>query len=448
MGDVKSYPAVSNTNNPEKEDDGFIAARMNSVKSGEIDCTHALQELDPNELETAQALTAFENRNLRVAPNHGFDSLGEFGGFRLQVSASDLSSALPINRKMFHGVSITDVHLPKDNASRGGLHGHAVALFTDFEQTRLKMRKFMQEVRDLSKSFEATLQCLPVYSGPAFQETKFGSENLYSTRVKDSQRWEADCPSSIGLYHAFVRRPGQHSREHRVFIACEGGLRRACDEYLNLSLDIAQTNTSAGDFCDSEETWWLRKACSRMRADIIAKCAHAFNLPIATHKDAHDFLGLRTLANVCTETLHHDVQRLRDGSFACFNGCVNPSAPRNGTLMSCAPSEGYMLFRGNARSNGAHSDFGSGFGSENKCGMFPSTTESCAQMQRDGRATERLLMRDAAQSSVFVHLDESKRKEGFYYKTDELFMRNLEKMNWSRDYGIVELLPIVVGCFY
>jgi hypothetical protein len=32
-------------------------------------------------------------------------------------------------------------------------------------------------------------------------------------------------------------------------------------------------------------------------------------------------------------------------------------------------------------------------------------------------------------------------------KFDENFFRNLEQMQWARDNGVVELMPIVVGVF-
>ena len=40
----------------------------------------------------------------------------------------------------------------------------------------------------------------------------------------------------------------------------------------------------------------------------------------------------------------------------------------------------------------------------------------------------------------------TKSDKAIYQCFDEAFMRKLEEMGWNRDHGVVELVPIVVGC--
>ena len=102
------------------------------------------------------------------------------------------------------------------------------------------------------------------------------------------------------------------------------------------------------------------------------------------------------------------------------------------------PSEGYWLFRGAQRGTGVH---GAMFGSQQVCGAFPTRSP--------------LIPPTAARNAVVVQDGPSIIREGregkasfgrqHYACFDEAFFKNLEKMQWNRDNGVVELIPIVVG---
>jgi hypothetical protein len=415
---------------------------------------------------------------VRVAPTHTFSRTGEFSGFRLSLPKDDIAGALPVNRTMFHGVSMVEVDGLLPGASGAGasaagrLHPAAMHLFLQGAEQdgRLQqtMREFMAAVRRAAVD-TASLKCMPVYAG-----VKDGGDAA-TERVRDGADWSADCPSVIGLYHGFVKRPGRHARDHRVFLACAGGMRQACDDFMNLALDISQTSATAGDLCGSEEVWWLRKACSRMRADLLAQCAGAFGLAVPTYRDTHSFRRERQLAQVTTETLHYDLQELRDGSVAFYNRVVDPSTPRNGVLVSVAPSEGLLLFRGADRSSAAARDYGDVFGTQRACGVFPVSTEARRSSAHGGRGRRPGLpggkaggkaggladglaaatLEDVLDPSCVVceaqaegSAQQPARAGTHHLRLDEAFMRHLETgMQWSRDYGLVELMPIVVGVF-
>jgi len=429
--------------------------------TGAIDEDFSLFPLQEDERDTARALTSAPERVVRVAPTHSFTHRGEFSGFRLTVPKDDIAGALPVNRSMFHGVSMVEVDGLLEGGpagangwaqgATGGLHPAAMHLLLESSGSENKlqatMRAFMARVRQAAAGNTASLQCMPVFSG--------SDSGSAAERMRDGADWAADCPATIGLYHGFVKRTGRLTREHRLYLVCAGGMRQACDDFMNLALDISQTSATAGDLCGSEEVWWLRKACSRMRADLLAQCAQAFNLSVRTYRDAHSFRAERQLAQVTTETLHHDLQTLRDSSVGVFNRCVDPSTPRNGVLMSVAPSEGLLLFRGADRSSAAARDYGDVFGTQRLCGVFPVSTEVRAPTARDKRETTRLVLQDRLDPSCVVcesgeagSAQAPATSAAHHLRLDEAFMRHLEaKMQWKRDYGVVELMPIMVGVF-
>jgi hypothetical protein len=337
------------------------------------------------------------------------------------------------------------------------------------------LRDVLHRVREQCVS-EASLDCMPVHHeamGSVGGQPVHKMGAIHNTRSRDSTHWDPDLPVSVGIYHGFVRRFGHQAREHRVFIICEGGCKRACDEFSNLTLDIAHTGLSAAELCESEEVWWLRKACSRMRAKIVLAVAEAFKLNIPVVADIHAFEDNVKIANCTLETLTHDITCLRTGNVALFNECVDPTTTRNGILLNVNPSEGYLLFKGPAKANSNASDYGSIFGSQSECGIFPVQTRLHMCDRKNDKNDRDIphptttymknVVRDYCDSEIFVHVTDTDcnigpqhtqstraskqepRSARTYQKIDEEFLRNLERMQLNRDNGVVEIMPIVVA---
>lgn len=120
------------------------------------------------------------------------------------------------------------------------------------------------------------------------------------------------------------------------------------------------------------------------------------------------------------------------GAVAVFNGCCDTSRPFNGIAARMHPAEGMWLFRGAARGGG----FGSIFGDAAACGAFPT---SQPRVDRAGSMA-------APQSDCVVRLRSRPPPRGERYMCfDEAYFRMLERMQWDRDNGFIEFVPIVVG---
>ena len=113
------------------------------------------------------------------------------------------------------------------------------------------------------------------------------------------------------------------------------------------------------------------------------------------------------------------------------NACADTTKNMNGLVCSMHPSEGVWLFRGASRGGG----FGSIFGDKTVCGAFPVTLPKV-------RRTESVNVLD---SSCVVRLKTGGGKKEAFMCFDEAYFKNLERMQWNRDNGYVELIPIVVG---
>jgi hypothetical protein len=129
----------------------------------------------------------------------------------------------------------------------------------------------------------------------------------------------------------------------------------------------------------------------------------------------------------------------RDGRFVTIhNSSVDTTRITNGILCQMHPAEGVWLFRGAPRGTGLH---GAMFGNHGVCGSFPTRAPTVSTGLAGLKASTNL--HDGA--SV-VRLSDGGRRVGEKHVCfDEAFFKNLERMQWNRDNGYVELIPIIVG---
>jgi len=105
-------------------------------------------------------------------------------------------------------------------------------------------------------------------------------------------------------------------------------------------------------------------------------------------------------------------------------------------------SEGIWVFKGSAKSSAKVTSFGALFGSKFNCGIFP--TRSPYYKLNQGSPSHvngldsDLVVRYASKPRV--------KPDGFVFQCfDERHFANLSTMQWDRNCGIIELVPIVVG---
>ncbi|KAJ1463886.1 hypothetical protein T484DRAFT_1758503, partial [Baffinella frigidus] len=313
------------------------------VVDDKLDKRFALYDMSRDEVDTARGLLNGVNgpeprRSMRMLPTHHINAMGELSGYRFSAAPNDSCSALPINRTMFHGTSAVQCVASSTHGRSGcSTNGEVTRLTADLDLCVRTMKELMcsisKDAKDavISKN-TACFDCSPcntdaVMSHGSVHAKPSGIDS--ASRARDSRAWVCDEPTTIGIYHAFVRR-FNHPREHRLFIVVTGGCKTACDQLMNINADLAiHTDTTAAEVCDSDEVWWLRKLCSRMRARLLHRIADAFGLNIPVMNDVHSFNPSQLMAVAHIETYTHDISSLRNGDIAVYNGCVDTTAPRH-----------------------------------------------------------------------------------------------------------------------
>ena len=219
------------------------------------------------------------------------------------------------------------------------------------------------------------------------------------------------------------------------------GLNKCSDEFYNLVLDVGN-EFSCKEVAFSEEAWWLRKACSRARSRIALLAAEHFGLEICAMRDLFAFDEAKKVGVPLVDTVEFDLKEGPDCTVEFLSACVDTTCVQNGILCKMHDSEGLWIFRGSPRSSAKTTSFGSMFGSKNVCGVFP--TRSPLYKPSHGNPS----YVNGLDSDLVVRYSGAPRvkPDGYVYQCfDERFFANLKDMQWDRNCGVTELVPIVVG---
>ena len=181
----------------------------------------------------------------------------------------------------------------------------------------------------------------------------------------------------------------------------------------------------------SEEAWWLKRASSRGRCRLLKELADAFQLKVAHVQDIHSHDSC-SVAVPTMETLVHDIGT-SGNTVSVFNECADTTRPFNGMLTRMHPGEGFWLFKGSRRG----ATFGSTFGDARRCGVFPVT-------QPPTFSGEGVQVCQSDPCVVYGSRERPTAPKG-YQCFDESFFKMLERADWDRNNGYVELMPIIVG---
>lgn len=386
-------------------------------------------------------------------------------------------SQLPLSREIFHGHSAVEC-----NATSSDI----VQLLQDPEQMVCKMQELICRIcARQSLGPVATLDCRP--DTPAAASGLAG--RCGSSSSMDSGPWVPEMPSSIGLYHAFVRGHNRDTRMHKLFIVVSGGCCKASDEFYNTVLDCHGL-ASVKECATSEEAWWLRRACFRARSvhpfvyypprkvrerertvpllrtamrkthkhthtrarrcRLLAECAAHFSLDIKTIKDVQSCsANQETMALASINTVTHDLVFHAPGKTCVYDGCIGVTEIKNGSLCSMHPSEGFWIFQGvHDRAHGATAaPYGVGWHAPLHVAMPTSVVKCSNALRTTNHAT--VTTSDATfitRINPITQKQAPPEKACSYQFLDHnalTFMSN--QLGWPMDRGVVELIPIVTG---
>jgi hypothetical protein len=411
----------------------------------------ALYDLQKHERDTYMALLKNDKHGeVIVMPNHHISSHGELKGYKYMTSEKSLIETLPLSRNMFFGFTATECAASTLNTRVDmSTNNDAIRLLSKPSWCKDTMQLFVDHLRALPSTNTADFECIPHNADSAQQPEVNDVSNTGRQRSKDSKDWNLDLPDSIGIYHAFVRVPHKDKREHKLFVVCSGGCRQAADQYYNMVLDLAGTDTTTQELFECEETWWLRRACVRNRCRLMYMMAEAFDLHIPNIEDVHHHIEGVRIAVPTIDTPRNDIEMLRNKSIAILSECVDPTNIRNGILHDMHPNEGLWIFKGPARAQNVNSTYGAMFGEQKSCGAFPVAMHEVSKRNTPTKQNNLIPTVSVKHGNNIVRIDSTQVPADVqtWTKYDEQCMKHLEKMHWARENGIIELIPISVAVF-
>jgi hypothetical protein len=362
----------ANNNNNSSE----LSMKNSRIAGGES----ILLPLSQHGLTTLQNLGKMcPESTLRASPFCHESSLNqrEVYGWVLDTPSSAAGSTLPIPYNLFHGITIAQCEVSESEV---------LGLMQNIESTRAKLSQAIIEIMEpirkeqllfcgsqvaeeseedgissSSRSKRASwARCRPSehHGHPSsllhatrdkdgnvvFQQDCFGK----STPIIDSEDWlpELSPDGYIGFFHHWLH----GTRESRLclYVVCQSYLPKACIEFADM-VHRAGDMCTAGYVCLSDEAQWLRTACSRNRARLIADVCQKMNIKVPTSTDYNSFGGghrKRDLAIITTETLHHDMMMVNEDQVRILDHCSETRFASNGSVCSMAPWEGVWIFQG------------------------------------------------------------------------------------------------------
>jgi hypothetical protein len=473
---------------------GFTDAYKTKTQTGplsvfdRIHTKQAVTSLSQDESTTFHAmLNADEKAEVFVMPTHRIDTVGEMcgnqRGFRLVVSADADCVNLPVTRDMFKGSTCVECD-PGDR----DIHPDVIRLLSDPAAVRASVLKVLAAIQKHDPATLVSLDHMPIavdtevptvtlddqYTGRERNDMLLDyliAERIgrFSTtmRGRDSRAWQCDMPSSVGVYHAYVRSRDTGKREHKLFIVASGGCRRASEQFYNMNLDLLGDAT-AGELESCEETWWLRRISTRSRCMTIKLIAEALHLAVPMITDQFAYEDHVAIPVYTTDTLHNDISLTDDGRVALFNSCVDTTSVTNGILCTQHHSEGMWMFLGSQQSSvGNLSNFGGGFGDQTTCGAFPTSTFAVyeeSHVKPNGNSTH-TNQNQTQDTRLNLYHERGSSRHVLYYnaltgeeilneaidfenhpkwlKFDAFLIEKLVSHGWNRNWDIMQLIPII-----
>lgn len=433
------------------------------------------------------------------------DTQKELRGWVLDIPYHFKASRIPLTSKLFHGISIALCDVSEEQI---------LSMIQNEQQTKENLASAIETIMGAHTPDKAATwgRCHPSpYTGHPFslqeavKETdgslvfkQCESANSHCAPIIDSEEWlpELSPDGFIGFYHQWLCT----SRGNRLvlYCVCQSFLPRACKEFFNMAHKVGNL-CSAGSVCLSEEIQWLRTACSRNRARLIANVCDLMHINVPFINDYNASTSGHKLAVITNETLHHDMIMYQK-HVRVLNYCAETRNAFNGVCCVMAPWEGLWIFQGlNILNDCAQkplsgiSDFGKPYGEHVLCTSAPQIADSqininssLSFVRGDVRnckglslwnnklkrktETENVNELEDVPSIAFEGLDPTvvsayqayilnkKRKpkqqqeeyetsHQYFLNFDENVLSRMSELGWPRNQGIIKLIPMVCGYY-
>ena len=281
---------------------------------------------------------------MRISPLCHEGPHHEINGWVLELPGTGHASTIPVPHNLFHGVSVALCDISEEDI---------LGLMKDGDGTRARLGDAVNTLLQYSKddaSRASWKRCRPQTT--TLQSAHRDKDGVITfapagPAIIDGAQWECELSPDgfVGIYFRW------QSATVQLYAVCQSYLPKACLEFSTLVHHaVDDPDCTAEMVCLSEEAQWLRAACERNRARIIASVCKSIGVSVPVIRDYRSPLG-GDLAVVTTDTLHHEITA-QNGIVRVFNYCADTSTAHNGSICTMAPWDGVWAFCGPSPSGG------------------------------------------------------------------------------------------------
>jgi hypothetical protein len=398
---------------------------------GSVDSQHCFHALTRQEVEACESCVSGSRQcHLQVLPNHMLTETGEINGFCFTCSASDCANVIPMSKNCFGMTAVYECHSSK--------HANAyISIMSNLAQTKQRLQSVVDDLKRCeNKVSPLSFECMHDWTS--------------TMNIRDQRMWSEGLPAKMGVYHCFMRTNAQNEREHKVFVVVSGNCRQASEELYNLWLD-ARDEISVVQFMECAEVAWLRQATMRWLNRVAWRVMNALELSSNTVIDDMEAVGARVpMLMPTTYSVYNDMCiDLSARAFFLTNNATLLHGSMSGVVFDCFASEGFWIYHG-ARDTSSYKIFGAEFRASKNCNAFPTKTVCYHKLYPCKNSQSQILCMRAGnveerKTNVCIHTEHKSRFTGFMFP-DAGFTAALEKLGFSANNGVTNLMPIVMFC--
>lgn len=363
--------------------------------------------------------------HLQLMPNHMLTETGEISGFCFKSQGTEKVNTIPMDKNSFGTTAVYECVSGKH--SKG-----YISIVNNLEATQSRLESLVKalECCECHLNFE----CMHDWTN--------------STTVQDQRAWHDALPVKMGVYHCFMRTNAQNEREHKIFIVVSGNCRHASEELHKLWLD-ARDDITIAQFMECGEVVWLRHATLRWLNRVAWRIMSALDLSSNAVVVDYEAVGPAVCMLIPTHfTVYNDLHiNPLTNEFFMTNNAALLQKIGSGVIFDCFSSEGFWIFHG-PRDTSAYKIFGSEFSATKDCHAFPTKTvcyhalHVCKKAQSQV-SLPRASKLDVKKSTTCLYAGDKAVYTGFMFP-DSSFIQELEKLGFSYNNGITNLMPIVM----
>ena len=415
-------------------DNSSVSERI-SDSMKRVDCSVAFRALTKQELDVClNCVKSSIHSKIQPMPTHGISPEGQLEGFVFECSPVDSASILPVSLSCFAATCIYEVNTASIASTP------YLDLVNNIDDMNDKLMSLVEDMKN-DECSPLTLNCMADY-----ENIKQQGQGM----VQDECEWREELPAKLGIYHCFMRTNAQNQREHKVFIVISGNCQHATEEIHKLWLDAAETMT-AGEFIQCPEVEWLRQTTLRHHNRLAHRVATSMNMSVQSIDDMECVGSQKKMLLPTLSCFYRDMALINNKVYLSTDACLL-ALNCSGVVFDCFSDEGFWVFTG-PQDYSSYKIFGSNFQTNRQQHVFPTKSVFFHSLYPSPQRTNVISIQQEKQPitqhtrlmHITTHHSTKRRFNGYLFPHAE-FLQHTQKLGFSLNDGIANLMPILVYC--